>query len=164
MTIRDEAIRSVLKWEGGETNDPHDPGKLTKWGISSRWNPSINMATLTKEQAYDFYVDKWNSGPYGDIAHPRTAAKLFLAAVLHGPGDAYRCLQRAVRSASALGVTLRIDGRIGPKSIGAVNDCRDEILVAALKSEVAATCRIKATVKPAKQRYLNGWLNRAYYG
>ena len=30
----EEALQFVLKWEGFISNDPHDPGQLTIWGIS----------------------------------------------------------------------------------------------------------------------------------
>lgn len=57
----DKALNFVLRWEGGYVNDPHDPGGETKFGISKRSFPDLNIKDLTREQAADIYRrDYWN--------------------------------------------------------------------------------------------------------
>jgi lysozyme family protein len=44
---------------GGYTNDPNDPGGETKWGISKRANPNVDIANLTKDGAKPIYKVKY---------------------------------------------------------------------------------------------------------
>ncbi len=57
----DKALEFVLRWEGGYSNDPHDPGGETKFGISKRSYPEVNIKDLTREQAGEIYKrDYWD--------------------------------------------------------------------------------------------------------
>jgi lysozyme family protein len=52
----------VLRWEGGATltRDPDDPGGTTKYGISQRAHPDVDVAALTEPQAKRIYhADYW---------------------------------------------------------------------------------------------------------
>ena len=56
-----KSIMFVLQWEGGYVNDESDPGGETKYGISKRSYPSLDIGSLTAEQATDIYKkDYWN--------------------------------------------------------------------------------------------------------
>ena len=44
-------IDPILAEEGGLSNHPDDPGGLTKYGISQRSYPTLNIATLTLANA-----------------------------------------------------------------------------------------------------------------
>lgn len=55
-----KAVEFVLKWEGGYSNNPHDPGGETKFGISKRAYPHLEISKITKEQAIAIYQkDYW---------------------------------------------------------------------------------------------------------
>lgn len=47
--------RGQLRQDGGYTNHPKDPGGETKWGISKRAHPELDIANLTLPQALDIY-------------------------------------------------------------------------------------------------------------
>ncbi|MBR1734340.1 MAG: hypothetical protein IJ730_02670, partial [Alphaproteobacteria bacterium] len=51
MTVYSEkfkkAFNYMLKNEGGYVNDPADPGKETKYGISKRSYPNLNIRQLS---------------------------------------------------------------------------------------------------------------------
>ncbi|MHB8603485.1 MAG: glycosyl hydrolase 108 family protein [Nitrosotalea sp.] len=55
----------MLKWEvgnkpnGGYTNDPTDPGGETKYGISKRAHPSLDIAQLSAQDAADIYAKEY---------------------------------------------------------------------------------------------------------
>jgi len=51
----DRSIKFVLKWEGGYVNDPTDPGGETKFGISKRAFPMLDIKSLTEAEARDIY-------------------------------------------------------------------------------------------------------------
>lgn len=54
------AFDFVIGAEGGYVNDPKDPGGETKYGISKRAYPGLDIASLTIEQARDIYhLDYW---------------------------------------------------------------------------------------------------------
>lgn len=54
-----KSLAFVLKWEGGYVNDPDDPGGETKWGISKRNHPTLDIPNLTPEQAAKIYSDEY---------------------------------------------------------------------------------------------------------
>ena len=56
----DIAFEFVLKWEGGYVNDPNDLGGATKYGISSRSYPNLDIENLTVYDAKGiYYKDYW---------------------------------------------------------------------------------------------------------
>ena len=59
MNNFDEALKFVLKWEGGYSNDPNDPGGETKYGISKRSYPELDISKLTLKQAKKIYYENY---------------------------------------------------------------------------------------------------------
>jgi len=55
----DKALKFVLKWEGGYNNDPRDPGGETKYGISKRSYPELDISKLTLKQAKEIYYQNY---------------------------------------------------------------------------------------------------------
>ena len=54
------AVAFVLRMEGGYVNDPSDPGGETKYGISKRSYPNVNIAGLSVDDAKAiYYRDYW---------------------------------------------------------------------------------------------------------
>lgn len=51
----------VQKWEGGAkvTKDPDDLGGTTKWGISQRAYPHLDIENLTEEQAKEIAIKEY---------------------------------------------------------------------------------------------------------
>lgn len=110
MSTFDTAIERVLGHEAGYVNDPADPGGETKWGISKRSYPHVDIANLTREEAKEIYRrDFWD--PLAD-AHPAVRYQLLDFAVNSGIQTAIRKLQQAVRVAD--------DGHWGPISRAAL--------------------------------------------
>lgn len=57
----DRVMAFILAEEGGLSNNPADPGGLTKYGISKRAYPNLDVAALTQEDAKNIYRrDYWN--------------------------------------------------------------------------------------------------------
>jgi hypothetical protein len=57
-TSFDKAFEIVIGLEGKPSDDPNDPGGFTIWGLSKKFNPTINTNT-TIEQAKDIYLYKY---------------------------------------------------------------------------------------------------------
>lgn len=160
--VFDVAVQIVLSNEGGLTDDPDDPGGLTNFGFDARDNPDLTpdqIRAMTKDEAVQRYYAKWWQ-PYRwrDLPIP-IACKAFDAAVNMGAGDAVRCLQRACRAAGAV---VAEDGVLGVATVGAAGRWGTAVVLAAFRSELAAHYRIIAELHPAEQKFLTGWLNRAY--
>jgi Putative secretion activating protein len=178
MSNFDTAILTVLKHEGFYSNDPHDPGGPTKYGISLRYLQSLgdlnhdgfldgdfnedgrvnseDIRYMTQADALVLYrVQWWDRHQYEKIINQQIATKVFDLAVNMGAKQAHKCLQRALRS--TCNVILLEDGILGEKTFSAVNNANPNELLSALRSEAAGFYR-----SLNKPRYLTGWLNRAY--
>jgi lysozyme family protein len=108
----DQAFDRLISNEGGYVNNPADPGGETKFGISKRTYPNVDIANLTREQAKAIYwSDFWLAGAM-DKYDPAISFQVFDAAVNHGIPNAIRLLQKAAGVAD--------DGHIGPVTIAAV--------------------------------------------
>jgi lysozyme family protein len=94
----DRAVAFVIHEEGGYVNDPADPGGETKFGISKRAYPSIDIKNLTVEQAKTIYRrDYWNPLQL-DARKYGPALCLFDCAVNQGLGRARQLLARVATS------------------------------------------------------------------
>jgi lysozyme family protein len=146
--------------EGGYVNHPDDPGGETKYGISKRTYPYLDIKHLTMDQARQIYfVDFWLKAKCEQIENEPMAEKFFDACVNTGIGQAVTLLQRALR---ATGAKVEEDGVIGPVTLEAVNKADNAALVAAFRSEAAGYYRLLAGLKPTQRLFLSGWLTRAY--
>ncbi len=107
----DKAITFVLEMEGGYTLDPNDPGGETKYGISKKAYPSLDIKNLTVDQAKDIYKRDYWEACQCDQLPSAFAISVFDTAVNQGVGKAQRLLQIAL--------DVDVDGVIGAKTISA---------------------------------------------
>lgn len=145
------ALAIVLVHEGGAkvTNDPADPGGLTKYGISKRANPDLDIANLTEAQAGAIYRERyWTPCRCGEMPWP-VALVVFDCAVNMGVGRAARLLQMALR--------VPADGAIGPKTLAALASA-DALAVA---REIQAQRIMAYVALPGWGRFGLGWTRRA---
>lgn len=69
MSDFDQAFAIVIGVEGGYVDDKY--GGPTKYGISARAYPKLDIENLTLEQAKEIYqTDYWNKAHCGDMAWP----------------------------------------------------------------------------------------------
>lgn len=119
----EESFKRLIDIEKGFTGDPRDSGNWTggkvgsghlrgtKYGISAASYPTLDIASLTVEQAINIYRrDFWDKLRLDEL-QPGVRFDLFDMAVNSGLTGAAKILQRAV------GVVD--DGVIGPKTIAA---------------------------------------------
>ena len=93
--------------DGGYNDLPSDPGGATKWGISQRAYPQLDIASLTREQALELYRERWVQAQCDQLPDAVAIAH-FDCAFNSGINRAAKILQRTV------GAT--IDGRLGPRT------------------------------------------------
>lgn len=146
--------------EGGSTADPADPGNWTggmvgmgecrgtKYGISAASYPTLDIKTLTRDQALVIYRrDFWERNACEELPLP-VAAVMFDTEVNSGPGRPVKWLQ------SVVGVPQ--DGDIGPITLRAVTEMGAPAVVHELLLK-----RLLADMQFAGARsFLKGWESR----
>lgn len=142
------AVNRVLGNEGGYVWNISDPGGETKWGISKRQYPNLNIKELTKEDAKKIYKQDFWDRIDGDELPEDVAFQVFDAAVNHGIGNAIRMLQRAI------GVVD--DGHFGPLSHAGVRRLAHVDLVLLFNAE-RLNFYTKLSTWPS---FGKGWVNR----
>ena len=105
-------IKMVLKHEGGYVNHPSDPGGETKYGISKRAYPDVDIAGLTEEDAEEIYRDDYWCRIKGDDLPAGVACVVMDYAVNSGISRASKALQAACGIKNG-------DGIIGPHTLSA---------------------------------------------
>lgn len=89
----EEAVSFVLKWEGGYTNDPNDPGGETKYGICKRSYPTLDIKNLTLDKAKEIYYQNYWLKAGCDELSPPLDIIVFDTAVNCGVGRAKEFLE-----------------------------------------------------------------------
>lgn len=152
----DEALKAVLKHEGGFVNHPKDPGGMTNLGVTKRvWEEWVGkkvdektMRSLTPELVAPMYRKNYWDAVKGDELPEGLDYLMFDFAVNSGPVRAIRTMQKA------MGLTT--DGIIGPKTLGVLKDSNREELVARFSDEKEAFYR----ALPTFSTFGKGWLRR----
>lgn len=127
-----------------------DSGGLTKWGISKKAHPKLDIERLTREDALDVYhANYW--APLNADALPRGLDLIvFDMAVNTGLVNAVKLLQRVLR--------IREDGQVGPQTIAAAKAYKPQSELRVLVNELRMrTYEDLAKRKPFYLQYLYGW-------
>jgi lysozyme family protein len=143
-----ECVSYILSFEGGEVNDPSDPGGHTKYGISKRAYPYVDIASLTRAQAEEIYYNDYWKGPKIDSLPAHIRFAVFDAAVNLGPVRAVKALQKVAKA--------KVDGLIGTETIyKAYRVTIDDYIV-----ERERIYRAIVKGRKASAKFLPGWLTR----
>lgn len=164
----DRAVHFILsdKIEGGYVNDPDDPGGETKYGISKRSFPFVDIASLTKKDAIELYRSNYWERAGCDALPDDVALIHFDAAVNQGVSAAIKFLQNAIMQAFP-GVRIEANGVLSPATMQAVKRLESledtngfEFLYLLLRLQHYATIMQD---KPDLRKYARGWLNRIMF-
>ncbi|MAJ63737.1 MAG: hypothetical protein CL558_12965 [Alphaproteobacteria bacterium] len=177
-------IRQVLIHEGGYSDHPNDAGGVTKFGISLRYLRDAGHAlgdvdrdgdidaddirALDRDGAIGIYYHRfWLPNQYGRMP-PQIAHKAFDLAVVMGPRQANKLLQRAlavVETDDGQRSNVADDGQIGRQTLLAVRDRSSPAAAYAVRCALRASSemffRWLAEVEPGNKPFLNGWIWRA---
>lgn len=152
----DKFIEIILRHEGGYVNDPDDFGGETKYGITKRRYPNLDIKNLTLDQAKKiYYNDFYRPMNLHYIENDLLALHVIDMGVNAGKRTAIKLLQEILKGCDN-------DGQMGPITAEAVSyaDITTN-LVEAYKAK-----RIEYYYKVSKRRnnkkFLAGWVNRVY--
>lgn len=161
MSERERAWAKAAAWiigaEGGYVNDPDDPGGETKFGISKRAYPTLDIAGLTEADALEIYRrDYWERNRCDVLAEavPGLALAHFDASVNSGGAAAAKLLCRA------LGVTPEVEWT----SSGVLVSLGHRLAAGAAPDALVETLLLERAFYVASLRnapkYIRGWMNR----
>lgn len=150
----EQAVSIVMKIEGGYVDDKNDPGGATKWGISQRSFPMVDIKNMTDEQARSLYFNHyWLLGKCSMLPE-RIRLIFFDMCVLNGVYAATKTLQKALNGA---GYRVEIDGIIGNKTLS-VASYLDPVRLRSYRILRIANIVLK---RPTMEKYWYGWYKRA---
>lgn len=146
--VWNKAFSLLMQNEGGYVNDSRDRGGETKYGISKRAYPNIDIKSLTLEQAKEIYHrDYWNRCKC-DVLPDYLSVAVFDYAVNSGVKRAVKDLQKALN--------IPADGVVGNQTIGASNT---QPPYKVLKEYMDRRLNFLTSLKAWKY-YGGGWLKR----
>jgi lysozyme family protein len=152
-------IEKTLAHEGGDTitDDPEDRGGLTRYGISQKSYPELDISILTERQAKAIYKeDYWDMVKGDRIEAQEVAGAIFDFSVNVGPLRAIKLAQKAVDVDS--------DGIIGPVTIARFNEISIELFLFGYTIEKIKFYRDIVKRRPSQKKFFMGWLNRSLEG
>jgi len=151
----DKCLETILHHEGGYVNHPKDPGGETNFGVAKRSHPDVDIKNLTKEGAIKIYKEHyWDKNKVESLSEDLRHI-YFDMCVNQGKGTAVKILQRAC---NAKGADLKVDGGLGPMTLGSINDKNpslNRVRCYRLKHYYDLVNR-----KPEQERFLFGWYRR----
>jgi lysozyme family protein len=123
MTVEfSRVIPFLVKAEGELSNNKQDYGGTTKYGISQREYPKIDLDSLTLQKACEILErDYWKRYRIGEFREQTIANQLFLLIINMHPLYTGQILQRAVNNCKIIRPELKEDGVIGSQTITTVN-------------------------------------------
>lgn len=169
----DDAIGQTLKNEGGLSDNPNDPGGITKYGISLRFlqengidinhDGTINgkdVENLTVPEAESIYkLYFWEKLKIFLIDNQTLANKVFDLSVNMGGEQAIKLLQEAIN----MHVTppLQVDGVIGLNTLKGIDSVSIPVLMGDYRLCAKLFYERLVAQNPNFKVFLNGWLKRA---
>ncbi len=167
-----EALKVLLKNEGGYVFDPNDRGGETYKGIARNFFPKWTGWTIIdqakKEKSFpknleensflqdivaNFYKSEfWDKIKGDEIFGQLTAISIFDFAVNAGVGTSVKLVQEVLQ--------VPIDGQLGPNTLKQLNNINEEYFLACF-----ALAKINRYIeiierRPSNQKYLLGWIRR----
>ncbi len=163
MTPFEKAIAFTLDAEGGYVFDPNDPGGETKFGISKRQYPVLDIKTLLLEDAKKIYKRDYWEASKAHLLPEKLAIVHFDTAVNHGVVDGDHYIDTANELLQAI-LCVKVDGIIGPQTLNQIDryvKLYGEDYIVKLYLERRARLYLDIVrAKPKMHRYINGWMNR----
>lgn len=152
------AMAFLFAEEGGTNADPVDRGGLTRFGISSKSYPTLDIRNLTRDQALEiYYLDYWLKQKCQMFSLP-VGVVLFDSSVNCGRAAAAKWLQQSINQDNTF---LKVDGIVGSKTILAATGIETYRLAGRI---VGYRIQLYADLikrYPEQIRFIRGWNNRA---
>lgn len=170
------ALDIILRHEGKFSDETHDKGGASNYGISLRYL-RLKELDLNKDGIIDerdiYTVDKdiatfiykrdwWDRYKYNKIRDLRLAGKLMDLSIWMGANQAHKILQMSL---NRLGQNISVDGVLGSETFNAIDDFEivgnsDQLLKEIRDNSVYFIINLVAS-NPDLTKFKRGWLLRA---
>ena len=166
------AMKTVLRHEGGLSNDKNDAGSWTRFGVSLRFlreehldvngdgvisKDDIIHLTLTEADNI-YYKDFYKRNHYDEITNEHILTKVLDFAVNAGSGQANKILKRAINR--IVSEPISVNGSLDKKTIQIVNLLDPAALYSAFVTEQEDFYLSIVKKNPHLRVFLRGWLVR----
>lgn len=158
-SLFDKAFDFVIGNEGFYVNNPNDSGGETKWGISKKSFPNLDIKNLTKEQAKAIYKNGYWKREYDLLSNRDLAIRVFDMGVNSGTFNAEMTLQKAINHC---GGNIVEDGDIGQLTLKEANLCHAGWLIERFRVERSKYYADCVQKRPKDLDFLKGWIFRNY--
>jgi lysozyme family protein len=172
------AFEKTLGHEGGYNEVKGDAGGATNFGVSLRFLKDAynfddtadidndgdvdkdDIKSMSKADAQEIYYKHfWLKNKCDQITNQIIASKFFDMSVNMGLVQATKLLQRSLNHFKLFNIAE--DGKIGPKTLQAVNQVHSDQLLHVMRKECEAFYIRLVEKKPEYKKFLKGWTNRA---
>ncbi len=169
MANFEEAIKGVLEIEGGYVNHPNDKGGPTNFGITQATLSAFrgksvsveDVKNLTIFEAKQIYKKNyWDAANLDKFDSQLIADVVFDQGVNRGVSTAVKNLQESYNATSR--TKLAIDGKVGPKTLAAVNSTNELILAASFLKDAQLDYATIVANNPSQRVFIRGWINRTH--
>lgn len=168
-----KAMITVLRHEGGYTDDAKDPGGATNWGISLRFireeklcenndckGDKNEVINLTKTEADEIYYKDWYiKNRYYEIKSQIIMTKVLDFSINAGSSQANKLIKRTINRISK--IKTPINGLMDNETIELINHLEPSILYSGLVTEEEDFYLDIVKRNPELRKFLRGWLTRA---
>ena len=166
------AMKTVIKLEGGLSDNKADPGGVTRFGISLRYLKSIHLdinhdgiesrddiIQLTLTQADSIYYKNWYTRwHYDKINNQDILTDVLAFSINAGASECHKLIKRAINDITNDGI--EVNGILDQKTIDMINLIEPVVFHAALQQEQEDFYRSIVKRNPQLKVFLKGWLHR----
>lgn len=161
MSDFEQSFSEIIGLEGGYVFDPSDKGGETKWGISKRFHPYVDIKNLSKEEAKQIYWrDYWNPLCLSVVEDDTIATEIFEQAVNMGRALAAFHVQWSL---ALCGIEVAVDGFLGQQTAAAINSLGQRLKQPFLKCLNGFQFKKYLDIvnnDPSQKKFFVGWLKR----
>ena len=152
----------LLKVEGGYSNDKHDKGGKTKYGIIEEeardFGYKGNMQDLTKDFVKNVYLKKYYLGNKLDKVNDDKVALSICDWAVNSGRNGTKNVQIAINQLT--NANLDVDGIIGNKTLEALNSADPEKFLEVYHNLQRIYYKGKVEADSTQKKFLDGWINR----
>jgi lysozyme family protein len=161
----------ILRWEGGEVNDPSDRGGHTNKGITrttfnalskkvtGKEPTTANFKNLTQDDAMQFIRYFWMKATWNNRIRSQAVAEAITSWFWGSGNYGIKEWQRMLRDHFAKR-NIIVDGIVGKQTVDYTNSIPETQIMEQAIASREKTFRTLAQKDPRQLRFLNGWLNR----
>jgi len=186
-----KCLLKTLKFEGGYSNDPDDPGAETVFGISRKYHPDWEgwniIDRIFNKELITFSFLKENEDLFQSVAKfyfenfyqkikineiekifPELACHVFDFAVNAGTRTSAKALQKAINDTlKELQNSIVVDGIIGNQTLSSIeliinNNLNQKLICNFIKHRSLHYAHISQN-NTRLIKFLKGWINRAFF-